>query len=94
MVSSGILIFAGSFLLAGFNTIASFYYTSIGYAKESAVISMARGLVILLIALLVLPQFLGMSGVWLAAPVTEALTVVICLIYYVRDALIKRNIVE
>ena len=85
MISMGILIFAGSFLLVGFNTMASFYYTSIGYAKESAVISTARGLVILLIALFVLPKFFGMTGVWLVAPVTEIITVMICLGYYAKD---------
>ena len=84
MISMGILIFAGSFLLVGFNTMASFYYTSIGYAKESAVISTARGLVILLIALFVLPKFFGMTGVWLVAPVTEIITVMICLGYYAK----------
>lgn len=84
MISVGILVFSGCFLLEGFNTMASFYYTSIGYAKESAVISMARGFVILLIALLVLPQFLGMTGVWLVAPITELLTAVICITYYAK----------
>ena len=79
MISMGILIFSCSFILAGFNTMASFYYTAIGYAKESAVISMARGLVILMIALLILLQFLGMNGVWLVGPVTEAATIMICL---------------
>lgn len=85
MISVGILIFSGAFILAGFNTMASFYYTAIGHAKESAVISMARGLIILLIALFVLPKFLGMMGVWLVAPVTELITVVICLGYYARS---------
>lgn len=84
MISSGILIFAVSFILEGINTIGSFYYTAIGFAKESAIISMARGLVILLIALLILPQFLGMTGVWLVAPVTEAITAMICLRYYAK----------
>ena len=84
IVSTGILVFANSFILVGFNTMASFYYTSIGYAKESAVISMARGLVILLIALFVLPQLLGMTGVWMAAPVTEFITAIICIRYYVK----------
>ena len=73
MISSGILIFAVSFILEGINTMGSFYYTAI-----------ARGLVILLIALLVLPQFLGMTGVWLVAPVTEAITAMICLRYYTK----------
>lgn len=85
MISTGILIFSGSFLLVGFNTMASFYYTAIGRAKESAVISMARGLVILLIALCILPQLLGINGVWLVAPVTEIITVVICLVYYKKN---------
>lgn len=84
MISSGILIFSVSFILEGINTIGSFYYTAIGFAKESAIISMARGLVILLIALLILPQFLGMTGVWLVAPVTEAITAMICLRYYAK----------
>lgn len=84
MISSGILIFAVSFILEGINTIGSFYYTAIGFAKESAIISMARGLVILLIALLILPQFLGMTGVWLVAPVTEVITAMICLRYYAK----------
>lgn len=85
MIFTGILIFSGSFLLVGFNTMASFYYTAIGRAKESAVISMARGLVILLIALCILPQLLGINGVWLVAPVTEIITVVICLVYYKKN---------
>lgn len=84
LISSGILIFAVSFILEGINTMGSFYYTAIGFAKESAIISMARGLVILLIALLILPQFLGMTGVWLVAPVTEAITAMICLRYYTK----------
>jgi Na+-driven multidrug efflux pump len=77
MIRSGMPIFALSFLFAGINVITSFYFTSIGKAKESAAISSARGLVILLIAIFTLPPLLGMTGVWLAAPITEILTLVI-----------------
>ncbi len=84
MICSGIIVYAGSFIILGFNTMASFYYTAIGFAKESAVISMARGLIVLLIALMVLPQFFGMTGVWLVAPITEIVTVMICLGYYAK----------
>ena len=38
----------------------------------------------LLIALFVLPKFFGMMGVWLVAPVTEIITVMICLGYYAK----------
>jgi len=79
LVVSGLMIFTLSFLFSGINVITSFYFTSIGYAKESAIISSARGLIILIIAILVLPSLFGMTGVWMVAPVTEFLTLLICL---------------
>lgn len=85
MIKSGILIFMWDFVLCGLNAIASFYFTSIGKAKESAVISTARGLVILLAAIFVLPAILGMNGVWLASPATEILTLAITLFYLKKD---------
>lgn len=85
MIKSGILIFMWSYILCGLNAIASFYFTSIGKAKESAVISSARGLVILLAAIFVLSAILGMNGVWLASPATEILTLAITLFYLKKD---------
>lgn len=77
MIRSGIRIFVFSFLFSGVNTITSFYFTAIGKAKESALISSARGLVVLLVCIFVLPVLFGMTGVWLAAPVTESVTVLL-----------------
>lgn len=77
MVQSGMMIFMVSFFVSGINAVTSFYFTSIGKALESAVISLSRGLVVLLICIFVLPAYFGMTGVWLAAPVTEIITVLI-----------------
>ena len=77
MVRHGMIIFMISFFFSGMNAITSFYFTSIGKAFESAVISLSRGLVVLLICIFVLPTFFGMTGVWLAAPVTEVVTIII-----------------
>lgn len=76
MVRSGMLIFMISFFFSGINAITSFYFTAIGKAFESAVISFSRGLVVLLICIFTLPALFGMAGVWMAAPVTEAMTLV------------------
>lgn len=86
MVRSGAVVYAVSFLFAGINTISSFYFTSIGKAMESAVISSARGLVILLACIFILPPLLGMTGVWLVAPITEALTLLLSLGFIARDS--------
>lgn len=74
MISSGMVLFMLSFFLSGVNAVTSFYFTATGRAGESAVISLSRGLVVLLVCIFVLPVYLGMTGIWLAAPVTEAVT--------------------
>ena len=74
MIRSGMAIFMISFFFSGINAIASFYFTATGRAFASAMISFSRGLVILLLCIFVLPMFFGMMGIWLAAPVTEGIT--------------------
>lgn len=85
MVHSGIPIYIVSFLFSGINTITSFYFTSIGKAKESAIISSSRGLVVLLICIFVLPMLFGMTGVWLAAPVTEGITILLSILFLTQE---------
>ena len=80
MIRIGAVIFAASFPFSGFNAITSFYFTSTGRAVESAVISLSRGLVVLLACIFLLPRLWGMTGVWLAAPVTEVLTLAVSFI--------------
>lgn len=74
MIQSGMLIFMISFFFSGVNSITSFYFTATGRAFQSAVISSSRGLVVLLACIFLLPAMFGMTGVWLAAPVTEVVT--------------------
>lgn len=85
IAQSGMMIFMVSFFFSGINAITSFYFTAIGKAFESAVISGARGLVVLLACIFVLPAVFGMTGVWLAAPVTEMITVGITVVFLRRD---------
>lgn len=91
MVRSGVVIFSVSFLFSGINTITSFYFTSIGKAMESAIISSSRGLVILLICIFTLPMFLGITGVWLVAPITEGITLLLSLFFICRKEKVKTN---
>jgi len=86
MVHSGVMIYAISFLFSGINVITSFYFTSIGKAKESAIISSARGLVILLICIFTLPPLFGMTGVWIVAPLTELLTLFLSLFFIAQES--------
>ncbi|MCR5290177.1 MAG: MATE family efflux transporter [Treponema sp.] len=84
MVTHGLKIFVPVFLLQGFNMIGSMYFTSCGMAKESAIISAARGIVILLITIFVFSALWGLDGIWLTAPVTEAITLGISMYFISR----------
>ncbi len=86
MVRSGMIIFMISFFFSGINAITSFYFTSTGKALESAVISSSRGLVVLLICIFTLPVYFGMTGIWLAAPVTEGITFAISIFYIKKES--------
>lgn len=84
MIRSGMLIFMTSFFFSGVNAITSFYFTATGHAFESAVISASRGLVVLLACIFTLPFLFGMTVVWLAAPVTEGITLGIT-VFFLRS---------
>lgn len=77
LVVRGLSIYAFGFLVAGYNIIASFFFTSIGQAKQSAIISSMRGLVILSINILLLPFLFKETGIWLVFPLTELITFII-----------------
>lgn len=80
LVCTGFRIYVITFVVMGFNVINSMYFTGIGDAKSSAIISSLRGIVLLLVFTLVLPVFFGMNGVWMSAPLTEVLTALVAVI--------------
>ena len=80
LVCTGFRIYAITFVVMGFDVINSMYFTGIGDAKSSAIISSLRGIVLLLVFTLVLPVVFGMNGVWMSAPLTEVLTALVAVI--------------
>lgn len=77
MVSAGFRFYAVTFLIMGYDVINSMYFTSCGDALSSALISSLRGIILLLAFTFIFPAIWGMTGVWMAAPATEALTAIV-----------------
>ena len=63
-----------SFLFAGVNIFASALFTALSDGRTSAIISFARTFGFLMAGLLLLPRVLGVTGVWIAVPVAEAVS--------------------
>ncbi len=65
-----------SFLLLPFNIFSTYYFQAIMRSRAAFVVSVARGLVISGILILLLPVTLGADSVWFAMPITELITAV------------------
>lgn len=78
----GFHLFSVSFLFTGFNIFASAMFTAFSNGKVSAILSLMRTFVFLIVCLMVLPLFLDVDGVWLAVPVAELLALAVS-VYYV-----------
>lgn len=81
----GFLIFPFSFLFCGLNIFSSALFTALSNGKVSAAISFLRTFVFLTIGILALPVFLKVTGIWLAVPLAEMLTLVMVICFIVRN---------
>lgn len=73
----GTSIYAFAFLLNGLNILASSYFTSMGNAKISIIISLLRGLIFMAAGILILPLCFGVKAIWFSVPVAETCTLMV-----------------
>lgn len=66
-----------AFLLMGFNLFASGFFTALNDGKTSAILSLFRTPVFLIIPMLILPGIFDVDGVWLSMPAAEVLSMLL-----------------
>lgn len=81
MTVRGFFIYSFSFLFAGFAIWSSSFFTALNNCLVSAIISFLRALVFQIGAVLILPLFLELDGVWLSIVVSELLAVIVGFIF-------------
>lgn len=77
MTVRGLRLYAVSFLLSGFNIYGSSFFTALNNGVVSAAISFLRTVVFEVAAVLILPRFFGLDGVWCAITVAELASILI-----------------
>lgn len=85
IVEEGWGLFALTYLLTGFNIFASAMFTAFSDGKRSALISFLRTFAFLSVCILGLPYLIGATGIWLAVPVAEALTLIVSAVCFLRN---------
>ncbi|HLS07671.1 MATE family efflux transporter [Lentibacillus sp.] len=90
LAMKGITLFFTGYLFMGINFIYMTYYQSIAYIAPSIGITLFRGFILLVAALIILPFLFGTTGIWLALPAAEGLTAIF-LVLFARQGVMKRR---
>ncbi len=77
MAIRGIRFISAAFLFTGINIFASGFFTSYGNGIVAALISLSRGLIMVIIGAITLPLIFGLDGVWLTVVFAEITTVIL-----------------
>ncbi len=81
----GLRLFLMALPLVGFQIIIGNYYQSIGKAGLATILSLLRQVIILIPCLFILPNYLGLRGVWLSAPVADTISALIAVVFVIVE---------
>lgn len=81
---NGIRIMMAAMPIVGYQMIVTNFFQSIGKAKISIFLSLSRQLIFLVPLLAILPLFVGVNGVWMSLPISDAFSAIFALVMMVR----------
>ena len=85
MALEGIRIYFISFLFAGISIVLTAYFAASAKPFPSLTLSLLRGIAAVVPLALILPRIFGLSGVWAAVPVAEAITLIVGAAFYLKS---------
>lgn len=81
----GMRIYLAMFPIIGFQVVSANYFQATGKPKHAMLLSLSRQVLVLIPALIILPKFLGLTGVWLAGPIADFIASVITAYFVIRS---------
>ena len=88
IVNSGINVFRvvlSVFLLYGFVVLPVVFFQSIGKGNIASFLLITRQVILFVPIVIILPFLMGLNGVWIAIPISDALIVIISFILVIRE---------
>lgn len=71
--------------IVGFQIVSANYFQAVGKPKEAVFLSLSRQLLLLIPALIILPRFFGLDGVWAAMPAADAGASLLTAVFLIRE---------
>lgn len=84
MALTGIRYLSAAFLFTGINVFASGFFTAYGNGQISALISLSRALIMVIIGAFLLSWIFGLHGVWMALAFAEITTTALSVVMFAR----------
>lgn len=82
---NGFPYFSAAFVFFIVNIAAIGYFQSVERIKPATFFALLRGAVFLIPSFILLPELLGVSGIWLALPLSEILTTIVILLFFLNQ---------
>ena len=83
MASTAFALYCTKYFFAGYNIYGSSFFTALNNGLISGIISFSRVLLFQIAAVLILPVFFGLNGIWLSMTVAEILSLLITVWFFV-----------
>lgn len=84
VAKNGIMIYFIAFIPTGVNIVNVGFLQSIEKSKLSTLLSLTRGLILIIIIINIFPKIFGLNGVWMTMPIVETLALIISCILVKR----------
>ncbi|MFL2100884.1 MATE family efflux transporter [Desemzia sp. FAM 23989] len=81
ITKEGIKLYFTAFLFMGINIVTIAFFSAVAKPRQSFILSLLRGLILIVPILFLLASFFDLTGVWLTMPVTEGLTLILTLVF-------------
>ncbi|MCK8058932.1 MULTISPECIES: MATE family efflux transporter [unclassified Fusibacter] len=85
LASKGMKLFLSMLPVIGFQIISANYFQAVGKAPKAMFLSLLRQVLVLIPLLILLPQFIGLTGVWLAGPTADFTASVVTAIFLFNE---------
>ncbi|WP_462317455.1 MATE family efflux transporter [Marinilabilia sp.] len=71
--------------IVGFQVVVGNYLQSVGKAGKAIFLTLLRQVLVLIPMLLILPKIMGLTGVWMSAPISDTASAIVCAIFLVSE---------
>jgi Na+-driven multidrug efflux pump len=81
----GLRIYMSMLPIIGFQIVSTAYFQATGKPKHAMLLSLSRQVLILIPALIILPPIFELTGVWLAAPISDLTSSLVTAFFVIRS---------